>query len=200
MDVFDIIALSSDEGEEEESIEDDDDEWTGRHPFESAIDFAQMPPTLDSAKVTAWIDVVVNTVARCEDAVQSYFDWQLSPDGDFSAPDYSAIDLLRKLGRQQSTIDHFRSRRADRPVQADEAIASATLAVFHDDPLGTLALHVAKTAAADADPEHIRDRIKMKLPSGGYGMFPREHTRKALVAVGAEGVTGAGGSGSGGGC
>ncbi|PPJ56685.1 hypothetical protein CBER1_08726 [Cercospora berteroae] len=186
MDIFSVEALSSDG---EESVEEVDfEEEFDRHPFDSAIDFAQMPSTLDSAHATAWIDVVVNTVARCEEAVASYFDWQLSPDGDFSAPEFSFMDLLRHLGCKETTIDHFKSRLAARPSELDEAVASAMNAIFNDNPLGTLALQVAKTAAADTDPDTIRYRFKMKLLSGGYGMHPREYTRKALVAVGAEGV------------
>ncbi|CAK1356534.1 hypothetical protein CB0940_12102 [Cercospora beticola] len=187
MDIFSVEALSSDG---EESVEDGDDteEEFGRHPFDSAIDFAQLPSTLDSAQVTAWIDVVVNTVGRCEEAVASYFDWQLSPDGDFSAPEFSSMLMLRHLGCKETTVDHFQSRLAARPIELDEAVASAMNAIFNDNPLGTLALHVVKTTAADTDPDTVRYRIKMKLLSGGYGMHPREYTRKALVAVGAEGV------------
>ncbi|GIZ49932.1 hypothetical protein CKM354_001294800 [Cercospora kikuchii] len=186
MDIFSVEALSSDG--EESSEEDDSEEDFGRHPFDSAIEFAQMPSTLDFAQVTAWIDVVVNTVARCEEAVQSYSDWQLSPDGDFSAPEFSSMLLLRNLGCKEATVDHFQSRLAARLIELDEAVASAMDAIFNDNPLGTLALHVAKTTAADIDPDTVRYRIKMKFLSGGYGMHPREYTRKALIAVGAEGA------------
>ncbi|KAF2206584.1 hypothetical protein CERZMDRAFT_89201 [Cercospora zeae-maydis SCOH1-5] len=191
-DIFSIKSVStsseSSSSSEEEAASEDDD-WPAHHPFDSAIDFTQMPSSLDPAPITSWIDITTSTVARCQHAQQSHFTWQLSPAGDFRSPEFSSTALLRKLGCAQSTISHFRSRFRTRPVQTDEAVASAMHAIFNENPLGTLALCVARAAVRDAEPENLRDGIKMKLLGGGYGMWSRDYTRKALVTIEAEGMT-----------
>ncbi|KAI5357344.1 hypothetical protein Slin14017_G123530 [Septoria linicola] len=188
--VFDLFSMSQpmQQTHEDEEDEYDNELFCGRHAFDSAINFDQAPSTLDPAQGEAWVDVVVKTVIGCRKASESYFNWQLSSHGDFTGPGFGPMDLLFALGVEHSTTDFYKTRLAARSGRHNEAIAEAVTAISIGNPLGALALHVANAALSAADPESLRDRVKLRLLTGGYGLHPREYTRRALAAIGAEGV------------
>ena len=172
---FDLFSfLNSSQPAVEEEVEE-------RHPFDTAITFDQAPSTMSPTRIIAWIDILVKTVLRCSAADQTFFEWQLSEQGEFGAPEFTSTALLCALDVEPSTLELYLAKQ---PTVDEATMSKAMNAVVNRDPLGPLALHVANAEASRET--SVSDRIKLKLLTGGYGMFPREYSRKALIAIGEE--------------
>ena len=139
------------------------------------IEFRQHAGTLEPISVLSWIDLVMRLVTCCHWTYSDQFDSLFRPDGRYRDASLNAIDILRELGCQDRTVEHYEASltgESERLLQLNSIKQQAeklddqdyTLAV-----LARLAVRNVDDENAYNDPGNIRGRIVNKLLYGGYG-------------------------------